>query len=151
MFQSRIILIQDIVNETKNGTYTYVGSKDGLKGIIDSQEDVGGYPKFDTVTAAPDSDHDGMPDEWESLHGLNPNNPEDRNGMQLSMEGYTNLEMYLDELANDKLIWNENPVMTKDRSGADTDSKRKCSANSESQSPAAEAKVQRQAKKPDSK
>ena len=100
------------INETKNGTYTYVGSKDGLKGIIDSQEDVGGYPKFDTVTAAPDSDHDGMPDEWESLHGLNPNNPEDRNGMQLSMEGYTNLEMYLDELANDKLIWNENPVIT---------------------------------------
>ena len=29
-----------IVSEVMNGTYTYVGSKDGLKGIIDSQDDV---------------------------------------------------------------------------------------------------------------
>ncbi|MEF3274815.1 MAG: hypothetical protein K6356_10560 [Chloroflexus sp.] len=56
-----------------------------------------------------DSDSDGMPDDWERRHGLNPNLP-DHNGFQLSvaltgMAGYTNLECYLNELA-DALVSN---------------------------------------------
>lgn len=94
------------INETRNGTYTYTGSIDKLKGIIDSQRDVGGYPKLQGGTAPNDSDHDGMPDQWESEHGLNPHDAEDRNRFHLSAEGYTNLEMYLNELAGDNLIWN---------------------------------------------
>lgn len=100
------------IDEAKNGTYTYKGSKDKLKGIIDSQNDVGGYPKLEGGIAPNDTDHDGMPDEWELEHGLNPNNDADRNGLNLSLEGYTNLEMYLNELAGDELEWNTNPVMT---------------------------------------
>jgi len=100
------------ITETRTGTYTYTGSRDKLKGIIDSQEDVGGYPKLSGGVAPKDTDHDGMPDEWEILHGLNPNYYGDRNGMQLSLEGYTNLEMYLDELAGDAMLWNENPDLS---------------------------------------
>lgn len=56
-----------------------------------------------TPPAAPsDSDDDGMPDAWETAHGLNPN-VQDHNGTRLSSEGYTNLEVYLNELA-DQLV-----------------------------------------------
>mgnify|MGYP003494249699 FL=1 len=55
--------------------------------------------------AAPiDSDNDGMPDYWENMHGLDPN-VQDHNGLNLSIsitdiEGYTNLECYLNCLAS---------------------------------------------------
>ena len=41
-----------------------------------------------------------MPDEWERKLGLDPQNPEDRNG-DIVGNGYTNLENYLNELAGD--------------------------------------------------
>ena len=62
-------------------------------GIIDSQEDVGGWPMLNSLPAPKDTDHDGMPDEWERQNGLNPNDPSDRNG--ITADGYTNLEVCL--------------------------------------------------------
>ncbi|MBN1128511.1 MAG: hypothetical protein JXA71_05970 [Chitinispirillaceae bacterium] len=50
-----------------------------------------------------DTDRDGMPDAWETSHSLNPSNAADRNGITLSKDGYTNLEVYLNELAGDSL------------------------------------------------
>jgi hypothetical protein len=47
-----------------------------------------------------DSDGDGMPDDFEREHGLAPNDPADRNGTNLSDVGYTNLEVYLNELVH---------------------------------------------------
>ncbi|MBR4627308.1 MAG: dockerin type I repeat-containing protein [Ruminococcus sp.] len=97
------------INEVKNGTYTYTGSRDGLKGIIDSQNDVGGYPSaknFKGGTAPIDTDGDGMPDAWESEHGLNPNDAKDSAIVSLSADDYTNLEMYLNELAGDPVEFN---------------------------------------------
>lgn len=46
-----------------------------------------------------DSDQDGMPDDWERRHGLDPA-IQDHNGTTLSAEGYTNLEIYLNLLAD---------------------------------------------------
>jgi len=46
-----------------------------------------------------DSDHDGMPDFWEKAHGLNPNNDIDSNKPMLP-DGYTAIEMYINELAD---------------------------------------------------
>jgi hypothetical protein len=46
-----------------------------------------------------DTDRDGMPNEFELKHGLNPNDPADRNGTSLSKLKYTNLEVYLNDLA----------------------------------------------------
>ncbi|OIQ27507.1 MAG: hypothetical protein BM564_12090 [Bacteroidetes bacterium MedPE-SWsnd-G2] len=60
------------------------------------------YEDFlDSVSSTPlnarpdgfDSDNDGMPDDWELMNGLNPNDPSDRNIVQ--NDGYTNLEYYL--------------------------------------------------------
>jgi hypothetical protein len=60
--------------------------------------------------AALDSDRDGMPDAWEAMHGLDPRNPLDRNATGLSAEGYTNLEVYLDELAGDPVVYKSSPI-----------------------------------------
>lgn len=61
-------------------------------------------------TAPADADKDGMPDAWETSKGLNPNNASDRNGTNLSKDGYTNLEMYLNELAGDPVVYASAPV-----------------------------------------
>jgi pectate lyase len=95
-----------IVYETRDGKVTYGGSTypkaqgfDTTKvyGIIDSQTDVGGWPVLNSLPAPLDSDHDGMPDEWELGHHLNPNDASDRN--LTGPDGYTMLEVYLNELA----------------------------------------------------
>jgi hypothetical protein len=92
-----------IVRETRTGTAS--GSSPGgsatyglRQGIIDSQEDVGGWPVYNGGAAPADTDHDGMPDAWESAHGLNPANDGDRNSVGAS--GYTHLEEYLNGLVS---------------------------------------------------
>jgi pectate lyase len=65
--------------------------------IIDSQDEVGGWPKLAGRPAPNDTDQDGMPDEWELRMKLDPEDPEDRNG-DLDKDGYTNLEEYLNSL-----------------------------------------------------
>ena len=114
VYPERDYLDSRYIDEVRNSTYTYKGSKDSLPGIIDSQEDVGGYPDETTFKGgeAPlDTDHDGMPDEWEVLHGLNPEDYNDNSVITLSAEGYTNVEMYLNELMGDTLVWsNENQM-----------------------------------------
>lgn len=63
---------------------------------IDSQKQVGGWPKLAKGEPPADTDADGMPDAWEREHGLDPRDPRDGNGVQ--QDGYTNLEHYLDDL-----------------------------------------------------
>ena len=67
--------------------------------VIDSQKEVGGWPALRSLPAPVDSDHDGMPDEWEKAHGLNPNDPSDRNDVR-DADGYTRLEEYLNSLCS---------------------------------------------------
>jgi len=64
--------------------------------IIDSTDQVGGWPEYRTGVAPKDSDGDGMPDEWEIRHHLNPNDPTDANQDQTG-DGYTNIEKYLEQ------------------------------------------------------
>lgn len=82
-----------LVADTRNGTHTYVGSKTGKKGIIDTEEDAEGFYAYPEVAAYADSDSDGMPDFWEAANGTDPIIP-DNNALHES--GYTMLEMYLD-------------------------------------------------------
>lgn len=62
--------------------------------IIDSQEQVGGWPSLSSKAAPLDSDGDGMPDAWERRHGLNPRDAADGAGDR-DRDGYTNVEEYL--------------------------------------------------------
>ncbi len=73
--------------------YRRLGRDSWKKGIITDVREVGGYPDY-KGTPYKDSDNDGMPDKWESKHGLDPHNSsdatEDSDG-----DGYTNIEEYL--------------------------------------------------------
>lgn len=86
-----------IVEETRKGTYTYEGSHGSTNGMIDQPSDVGGWPEYRSDEAPVDSDSDGMPDEWEKAHGLNPHDAADGCSYNLSPD-YTNLEVYLNGL-----------------------------------------------------
>ena len=81
-----------LVRDTHEGTHTYVGSKTGKKGIIDTEEDAEGFYAYPEVAAPIDTDLDGMPDNWETENGCNPQ-VADNNTLHES--GYTMLEMYL--------------------------------------------------------
>lgn len=85
-----------IMNEVKNGTATFNGSKTGKKGIIDSQADVGGWPILAQTAALKDTDGDGMPDDWEIANKLDPNKA-NANGRELS-SAYDNIEVYINSL-----------------------------------------------------
>lgn len=103
-----------IVDDTRNGKATCTGGKytdksgnlkESLPGMINSQEDVvyadgtKGWPVLSSKAAPTDSDGDGMPDDWETSHGLNPNDKAD--GAIVTGNGYTNLEIYMNSLVED--------------------------------------------------
>ena len=73
-----------VINDVRNGTGK----------IINSQKDVGGYPELKSGPAPIDTDHDGLPDDWEKNYGLDPNDSAD-GAMDKDGDGYTNLEEYL--------------------------------------------------------
>ncbi|HEY4248271.1 MAG TPA: hypothetical protein VGM64_15585 [Lacunisphaera sp.] len=65
-------------------------------GFITNPSEVGGYPVY-KGTPYVDSDGDGMPDDWEIAHGLNPHDPSDAAG-DLNGDGYTNIEDFINGL-----------------------------------------------------
>mgnify|MGYP002393222886 CR=1 FL=1 len=85
-----------VIEEVRTGTATYTGSETGLPGIIDSQEDVGGWPELESLAPPIDTDGDGMPDAWEIEMKLDPNTA-NASGRNLST-AYDNIEVYLNSL-----------------------------------------------------
>jgi pectate lyase len=70
--------------------------RDSAGKIINDPSEVGGWPQLAPGTPAQDSDHDGMPDTWETAKDLDPNqddSAQDRDG-----DGYTNIEEYINGL-----------------------------------------------------
>ncbi len=114
-----------IARETKDGTYTYEGSKlkdkNGKdiadlskKGLIDTQTDVAdetwvnGWPVYAATNAEldqiTDSDRDGIPDYYEALFGLDRKDASDAAKTTIDPKGrYTNLEMYLHWLVRETM------------------------------------------------
>ena len=91
-----------VVNEARTGVNLYGGATVGAKkGIIDTEKDCEGFIDYTTDYTVPvDTDGDGMPDEWEKQHGLNPN-VADQN--LINNLGYTALEVYLNSLMGEQL------------------------------------------------
>jgi hypothetical protein len=65
-------------------------------GIIADPEQVGGYPTY-KGTPYQDADQDGMPDEWETAHGLNPKDAGDAS-LDRDGDGYTNIEEFINSV-----------------------------------------------------
>ncbi|PRY52596.1 pectate lyase [Arcticibacter pallidicorallinus] len=98
IFPTRDAIDTRVVNEASgkikhSGSGTYGRNK----GIIDTQKSVGGWPELKSSKPPVDSDHDGMPDEWEIKNKLNPKYADDRN--LVAQDGYTMLEKYINSLA----------------------------------------------------
>lgn len=74
-----------VTKETREGTFTYKGSNGGDKGLIDTQNDVGGWPEYKGSTVSEFPDWVGDPNDYT----LDP------------QKRYTNLEMYLHYLVKD--------------------------------------------------
>ncbi len=93
-----------VVKETVNGTYTYTGSRSGIKGEIDHENDCGGFEAFpeETRSADFDTDQDGMPNWYEIIIGSDVNAPD--NNADPDCDGYTLLEDYLEFMAHPYVI-----------------------------------------------
>lgn len=100
---------EQMVNDTRKGIATSTGSGN-TGGIINSQNDnkpAGAaadwspWPDLvtDTSISVADTDGDGIPDYWEDANGLDKNNAAD--GNLTDVEGYTNLERYMNSLVAD--------------------------------------------------
>lgn len=81
-----------VVRMVRTGKVTYEQGN----GIITDISQVGGYPEYKGKPYQ-DSDNDGMPDDWEKKHGLNPKDPSDAAG-DLNGDGYTNIEDFINGL-----------------------------------------------------
>ena len=104
-----------MVYDVRNGKASRTGGTNA-PGIInspednrpaDAPEDWTPWPVLNTGTVPVDTDRDGIPDEWETTHGLNPANAAD--GATMGAEGYTWLEHYLNSLVA--------PIMTEGLEG----------------------------------
>jgi hypothetical protein len=95
-----------VIGETLDGTHTYSGTGPfgGAPGLPNSQRDVGGWEDYGTETRAADwdTDRDGLPDWWETIHGTNPASAAgDFSDSNSDPDGdaYTALEDYLNWMA----------------------------------------------------
>ena len=85
----RDLVDRRIIEEVRTGTATH-----GKSGIITVPGDVGGWPDLKNGIAPEDADSDGMPDQWELKHNLNPNSADDST-LDVDKDGYTSIEEYL--------------------------------------------------------
>ena len=86
-----------IVLDVKNRTGRFIDVQGGYPHGTPYEQTVNAWPLLKSKPALKDADNDGMPDEWEKKHGLNPNDPSDAAAYKLDKE-YTNIEVYLNSL-----------------------------------------------------
>jgi hypothetical protein len=116
-FPQSDVIDRHLIGEARDGTAHYTGTRGptygdrpgpNFAGIIDEPADdksaAGSpdfpWPEYKTGGVPVDTDHDGIPDDWEKAHGLNPNDPNDANA-DCNGDGYTNLEKYLNSLVGE--------------------------------------------------
>lgn len=94
-----------VISDVRSGTPTFRGSSSlniapyPKPGIIDSQNDVGGWPAYNTAIVPVCTAGDGIPDDWKIAHKLDINKNV-ANGHNLST-GYDNIEVYINSLVKD--------------------------------------------------
>ncbi len=98
----KITYSNDVVAPTTQFVHRRLPLDSYKQGIITDVSQVGGYPQY-KGTPFKDSDGDGMPDDWEVKHGLNPKDPSDASKAH-DKDGYTNIEEYLNSLVNTKNV-----------------------------------------------
>ena len=93
------ITYKDVNTDTLPQFHVRKLPKDSYKqGIVTDVFEVGGYPNYQGKPYK-DSDNDGLPDEYETSHGLNPRDPTDSAKPAKDGGGYSNIEVWLNTLA----------------------------------------------------
>ena len=83
----RDALDASMIRDVRNGTGPATDQE------MDDPSDFGGFPVVDPGAPYADMDGDGMPDVWEIVRGLDPNDPAD--AVIVGRDGYTNIEHFL--------------------------------------------------------
>ncbi len=115
-YPHRDVIDRRLVEEVRTGTTHSMGTKGpgfdppgrNFAGLSDEPTDVKDaagsldfpWPEYRTHDVPTDTDHDGIPDDWEKRSGLNPNDPSDANADR-DGDGYTNREKYLGSLVGE--------------------------------------------------
>lgn len=93
----RDTLDQRIIQNVKDRTGQFIDVQGNYPHGTPYEQTVNAWPVLRSVPALPDSDKDGMPDDWEKKNGLNPNDAND--AAKISLHGfYSNVEVYLNSL-----------------------------------------------------
>ncbi len=107
---------QRIIKETIDSSITYKGSKTGFAGLIDHQDDAGGWENYPEIKRGQnwDTDGDGLPDWWEKIFKLNIHSPagdfSDAN-QDKNLDGYTQLDDYLQWIALPNYITTDKEIV----------------------------------------
>ena len=91
----------DAVDERLLGDFFDGGSYDA--------NNIGQFPNLQTYNVPADTDLDGMPDDWEIAHGLDPNDSTDHN-QDRDDDGYTNIEEWINDPTPASSIFADVPI-----------------------------------------
>jgi len=98
---SRDTLDIRLINDVINGKGKIIDVQGGYKHGTSYEISKVAWPTFRTYTPYTDSDNDGIPDAWEQANGLNPKDATDAVKFDAKGPGYTNIEIYLNNLINE--------------------------------------------------
>jgi hypothetical protein len=90
------LIVAEVNSRSTQGRYIYRETDNPLIN--------GGLGRMLNGTAPTDSDSDGIPNSWETSHGLNPNLKADATAMSSTNPGYLNIEVYLNSLVSSSLL-----------------------------------------------
>ena len=95
---SRDTLDARIIKDVTERTGTLIDVQGGYPHGTSYERSANAWPHLRSAAAPKDTDQDGMADEWEVNRKLNPSDKTDAGRFSLS-KYYTNIEIYLNELA----------------------------------------------------
>lgn len=86
-------ILRNVVERTGN----FIDVQGGYPHGTEYEKTITAWPFLKSLPAPADNDHDGMPDDWEVQHGLNPADATDAAAFMLDKQ-YTNIEVYINSL-----------------------------------------------------
>jgi len=93
----RDTLDERIINDVKNRTGNFIDVQGGYPHGTEYELTINAWPALKSIIASADNDKDGMPDDWEVKHGLNPADASDASKVS-SHNFYTNIELFINNL-----------------------------------------------------
>ncbi|HEY1202892.1 MAG TPA: hypothetical protein VGE79_18035, partial [Niastella sp.] len=94
---NRDTLDERIINDVKHRKGRFIDVQGGYPHGTAYEATVKAWPALKSLPALADKDQDGMPDDWEAAHKLNPNDAADAVAYTVDKQ-YTNVEVYINEL-----------------------------------------------------